>query len=237
MNKLERILLIILPLLLVGCVEVDWTESRPLPVDVQATAAEIVSATLTAVPTPTPMLVSAPTPVPGLIDQMETTIHWGVGRGNGATFTTLITTVGYEGQAIQLDYDLGGSAGAWAQLRRNFDPLLDLSSCDCLHIRYHGTTTNTLEIGLVSTLDENYFSRLRHTTFAPAWSDGLWDLQDFCKHNDKRNCVPFPDLGQVKAIFISVVKVREDDVGGAGSLVLDSIQCISCPASDPDCAP
>ena len=235
MNKLERILLIIVPLLMAGCVEIDWTESRPVPVDIQAAAA--VSATLAAAPTPTPIPSVTPSPVPGLIDPMEMTTQWSIGKGNGATLATLTTTVGYKVQAIQLDYNLGESIGAWAQLRRDFDPLLDLTSCDHLYIHYQGTMTNTLELGLVFPPNENYFSRLRHTTYASTWSHGLWNLQDFCKNNDKADCIPFPDLGQVKAMFISVVRTHEDDLGGAGTLILDNIQCISCPESDPDCAP
>ena len=62
MNRLNWMVLIVWLLFLTGCVEVDWTESRPMPVDVQATVVAAVDATVMSLPHPTPMPTSTPPP-------------------------------------------------------------------------------------------------------------------------------------------------------------------------------
>lgn len=47
---------------LVGCVSMQWEESRPVPPDISATVAAAVSATLAAQPTPTLVPTCKPTP-------------------------------------------------------------------------------------------------------------------------------------------------------------------------------
>ncbi len=62
MNKLNWMVLTVLLLFLAGCVEIDWTESVPEPVDVPATIAAAVDATVKSLPPPTPTLTSTPPP-------------------------------------------------------------------------------------------------------------------------------------------------------------------------------
>jgi hypothetical protein len=60
MNKLNWMVLILLLSFLAGCVEIGWTESRPEPVDVQATIDAAVAETVTSLPPPTPTPTSKP---------------------------------------------------------------------------------------------------------------------------------------------------------------------------------
>ena len=63
-------------------------------------------------------------------DHMETVGDWQALMGNGAISATLTAVSGYSGQALQLNYNLGTTPGAWAQLRRDFNPPLNLSADD-----------------------------------------------------------------------------------------------------------
>lgn len=157
------------------------------------------------------------------IDHMEVVTRWNVGMGNGAISATLTNTSGYSGQAVQLSYNLGVTIGAWVQLRRDFSPALDLSVCDHLRLFYRGTTTNTLQVGLVSATDhKNYFSsNWDQVTQVPWWTYATWDFQDF------RNGQSFTDTSSIEAIFISVKIGDQDDVGGLGSFAVDELQCLS----------
>lgn len=156
------------------------------------------------------------------IDPMEAVGDWHVMMGNSAISATLTTVTGYNGQAVQLSYNLGATPGAWVQLRRDFNPPLNLSAGDHLRFFHRGTTTNTLEIGLVSTADQNYFgSSWNEAAHVPWWTYATWDFQDFRKDGQ-----PFPDFSQVKAIFISVVKTA-NSVGGLGSFTVDELQYLN----------
>jgi len=156
------------------------------------------------------------------IDSMELAGNWHVVMGDGAISATLTTVTGYSGQAVQLSYNVGVTQGAWVQLSRDFSPTLNLSAGDHLRFFYRGTATNTLQVGLVSATGENYFSSdWGQTTQASWWTYATWDLQDFRKDGQ-----PFPDLSQVKAIFISVKK-NKDDVGGLGSFTIDELQYLN----------
>lgn len=164
-----------------------------------------------------------------IIDAMETVGDWHIGTGGGATAEPLKAVPGYSGQALQLTYDLDVTPGAYAQLRRDFDPPLNLSSGDHIRFFYQGTTPNTLEIGLVSA-DGNYFGSSWNTVTRtpcdpPRWTYATWDFQDF-----RKDCQPFPDFSQVKAIFISVVNKNQDDVGGKGSFTVDELQYLNIAA-------
>lgn len=154
------------------------------------------------------------------IDHMETVGSWQTGTGGGATCGTLMTAPGYSGQAIRLDCSLGTTLGAYGQLRRDFSTL-NLSSGDHLRFFYRGTTTNTLEMGVTDPVSGmNYFSSSwNNVTQVPWWTFGTWDYRDFRKSDTD----PFPNWGNVGAIFISMVK-KKDDVGGIGSLVVDEMQ-------------
>jgi|GEM_PF-1855041 len=159
--------------------------------------------------------------LPGtMIDDMDNTGDWQLLLGGGAITATVTAVDGYDnGQAIQLNYDLGTTPGAWVQVRRDFDPPLDLSTGDHLRFLYHGTTPNALEVGLVSPANENYFgSSWNEATHVPWWTYATWDFQDF-----RQSGQPFPDFNQIKAIFISVVKAG-NSIGGVGSFTIDKLQ-------------
>lgn len=161
------------------------------------------------------------------IDHMEIVGDWKRGTGGGATCTPLTVVPGHDGQAIRLDCNLGTSFGAYGQLRRDFTPShppLDLSGGDHLRFLYRGTMTNTLEVGLTSEAGANYFTTpWNNSTQVPWWTYGTWDFQDFLKDNTQS----FPDFGHVRAIFISMVKKSDGDVGGVGSLVVDELQYLN----------
>lgn len=177
---------------------------------------------------PSPPLKTAPTLPPcevlggSSIDHLDAVGAWQVSAGNGAISATLTTTVGYAGQALRLDYNLGTNPGAWVQLRRDFNPALDLSAADQVRFWHHGTLTNTLEIGLVSAADQNYFaSSWNEAAQVPWWTYATWDLQDFRQAGQS-----ITNTGQVKALFISVVKTAAG-VGGAGSFTVDELQAVN----------
>ena len=156
------------------------------------------------------------------IDHLETVGEWHVLAGNGAISAALTTTAGYAGQALRLAYNLGTQPGAWVQLRRDFNPPLDLAAFDHIRFWHHGTATNTLEIGLVSSASQNYFaSSWNEATQVPWWTYATWDLRDF-----RLNGQAITNTGQVKAIFISVVKTA-NGVGGVGSFTVDELQALN----------
>jgi hypothetical protein len=112
------------------------------------------------------------------------------------------------------------------QLRRDFNPPLDLSAADHLRFFHRGTASNTLQIGLVSAETQlppaarNYFSYdMRQTTHTPWWTYGTWDLQAI-----RKGAQPFPDRSKVAAIFISVKIGDDKDAGGVGSFAVDELQ-------------
>ncbi|MBZ0292534.1 MAG: terpene cyclase/mutase family protein [Anaerolineae bacterium] len=154
-----------------------------------------------------------------IVDSMETTGDWSVISGGGAISGSLSSVSGYNGQALQLNYDLGTNPGAWVQVRRDFNPPLDWSAGDHLRFLHMGTAANTVEIGLVSAAGENFFgSSWNEASHVPWWTYATWDFKDFL-HSGQ----PFPDFSQVKAIFISVTKTA-DAVGGSGSFTIDELQ-------------
>jgi hypothetical protein len=155
-----------------------------------------------------------------IIDSMESIGDWHELMGSGAISTSLITVDGYNNKAIELSYDLGSSKGAWAQIRCDFATPINISNGDHIRFYYKGTAKNTLEIGLVSGDDQNYFAgSWQSVTHMPKFTYATWDLQDFRK--DDR---PFPDFNLVKAIFISVANKDFNDTGGEGSLIIDELQ-------------
>lgn len=157
------------------------------------------------------------------IDAMDSTSAWRVLMGNGAISGSLTTVSGCRGLAVQLNYDLGATQGAWAQLRRDFSPPLDLSAGDHLRFLYRGAARNTIEIGLVSTDDQIYFANSwNEAAGMPVCGYATWDLKDFRKGNQL-----FPNLGQVKAVFISVAKSTAQSAGGAGSFIVDELQLVN----------
>jgi hypothetical protein len=169
-----------------------------------------------------PTLPPCEVPTGSSIDHLDAVGNWQVATGNGAISATLTTTVGYTGQALRLDYNLGTNPGAWVQLRRDFNPTLDLSAHDHVRFWHHGTLTNTIEIGLVSSVGQNYFaSSWNEAAQVPWWTYATWDVQDFRKDGQS-----ITNTGQVKAIFISVAKTAAG-VGGVGSFTLDELQAVN----------
>jgi len=157
------------------------------------------------------------------IDPMEQIGDWQASWGNGAISASLSVVPGLNGQALQLNYNLGTATGAWVQLRRNFNPALNLSSGDHLRFYYQGTRRNTLEVGLTSRDGGNYFaSAWNSVTHVPWWTYATWDYQDFLQGDQQ----PFPDFGAVAAIFISVAN-KGGEAGGAGSLIVDELQYLN----------
>ena len=173
--------------------------------------------------------VDPPCGMPGgiSIDHMETIGGWQVSKGNGAISVTSPTIVpGLNGQALQLNYNLGTAKGAWVQLRYDYNPGLDISGGDHLRFYYTGTTTNTLEVGLTSSEPGNYLaSSWNSVTQVPWWTYATWGYRDFLKDDQH----PFPDFGDVRAIYISVAN-KSGDVGGVGSLIIDELQHLSVAA-------
>ncbi len=163
-----------------------------------------------------------------IIDSMESIGDWHTSMGNGAISCTLSIVDGYQKNAIELKYDLGILKGAWVQIRYDFNPPLNLSDGDHIRFYYKGTTKNTLEIGMVSNADQNYFaSNWESVTHISNFTYATWDLQDFRLDNQH-----FPDDNQVKAIFISVCNKNNNDIGGQGSFIVDEIQYLDIASRD-----
>lgn len=167
------------------------------------------------------------------IDRMELTRDWRAIRGSSAGTASLSSVEGCQGRAIRLDYDLGAVPGAWAQMRRDFDPPLDLSRVDHLRFRYRGTTVNMLEVGLIAADGRIFFATPRRRATAVSWcSDATWDLRGFRNSGE-----PFPDFSRVAAIFISVSN-NDGGSGSSGALLVDDLEGVeirsrtrtSCPA-------
>jgi hypothetical protein len=159
-----------------------------------------------------------------IIDPMEQVGQWKIVIGQGAASASLTSVPGYRGHAVQLSYDLKDTtAEAWAQLRRDFDPPLDLSNGDHLRLYYTGTKKNSLEIGLTDINGNNYFATSWGKTTHVSWfTYATWGFRDF--HNGGQQ---FPDLKHVKAIFISVARSHDADVGGQGTLTVDELQYVN----------
>jgi len=114
-----------------------------------------------------------------------------------------------------------GITDNWVQLRRDFDPPLDLSGCDHVRFFHRGTAPHTLQVGLTSVEGQNYFARSwNEAAHVPQWTYATWDVHDF-----RQDGQPFPDLGQVRAIFVSVVG-SDEGAGGAGSFAVDELRCL-----------
>jgi hypothetical protein len=161
------------------------------------------------------------------IDPMESTVGWQASAGDGAISATMATVAGCQGQAVQLNYNLGAATGAYAQLRRDFNPPLDLSAFDHLRFQHRGTAPNTIQIGLVSNVSGNdviHFAnpQWKRATGVPWCTYATWDLKGFLGGG------PPPNFQQVKAIFISVKNVvAEGDAGGIGSFIVDELQGVN----------
>lgn len=175
-----------------------------------------------------------------LIDNMNAVGSWYrlEGYGGDATDLTAVTVDGRTG--LQLSYNLGAkptnfvpgvSPGPWAQIRRDFDPPLNMSAGD--HLRFlhrrseaeNGLLTgrNTIEIGLIATDNKIYFgTSWNESTAVDWWTYATWDFKDF-----KNNGQPFPNFAQVKSIFISVVGSTKEASFGTGTFIIEDLQYIN----------
>ena len=176
----------------------------------------------------TAMAVDPPCGMPdGIsIDHMESAGGWHFSSSDLTVTVTPTIVSGLNGQALQLDYNLGTAKGAWVQMRRDYSSGLDISGGDHLRFYYRGTITNTLEVGLTSGEPQNYFaSSWNSVTQVPWWTYATWDYRDFLLGDHQ----PFPDFSDVRAIYISVAN-KDGDVGGVGSLIIDELQYVSVAA-------
>lgn len=115
--------------------------------------------------------VDPPCGMPGgiSVEHMETIGDWHASKSYDAISATLTVVPGLNGHALQLNYNLGTTKGAWVQIRRDYSPGLGISGGDLLRFYYRGTITNTLEVGLTSHNGGNYL--------ASSWNSGsLVDL-------------------------------------------------------------
>ncbi|MBL8162984.1 MAG: hypothetical protein JNJ61_13435 [Anaerolineae bacterium] len=158
-----------------------------------------------------------------IINPMERLQGWNTLTGNGAISVFLQTTHGFTGHGIQLAYDLGSNNGAWVQMRLDFPVPRALTGGDHLRFYYYGSARNTIEIGLVSDTNQNYFgSSWNEAAGTPWWSVATWDINDFRTGTGARL---YPGQ-KVKAVFISVTK-SASGVGGTGRFVVDELQLVN----------
>jgi len=162
-------------------------------------------------------------PCETLIDSMGSAAGWQVLMGGGAISASFSVVNGYQGQALQLNYDLGNTEGAWVQLRRDFNPELNLSGGDHLRLFYTGTKKNTMQMGMITANHDIYFSSKYHaSTHAPWWTYATWDYRAFQKDGQS-----ITDGSHIEAVFISVVNSEDNSEGGAGSITLDELQYLN----------
>jgi hypothetical protein len=137
---------------------------------------------------------------------------------------TVAPLLGYTDTALELNYDIGDDVGAWAQIRCNFDPPLDLSAYDHLRFDWRGDPAagNSLEVGLINPGygQERIFARGYHHATHHDWWGQL--VVPFSFLHPWTSGTQF-DPGRVSAFFISVVTDKVDDVGGAGQLAIDNL--------------
>jgi hypothetical protein len=166
-------------------------------------------------------------PCETVLDSMGSTAGWQILMGGGAVSASFSVVEGYQGQGLQLNYDLGNTEGAWVQLRRDFDPELNLSGGDHIRFFYTGNRKNSLQTGLVTAANEIYFSSKYHgSTHVPWWTYATWDSRAFQK--DGKSIV---DKSHIKAFFISVVNSEQSE-GGAGFVILDELQYLNMAARE-----
>jgi hypothetical protein len=137
---------------------------------------------------------------------------------------TVAPIAGYTDTALELNYDIGENVGAWAQIRCNFDPPLDLSAYDHLRFDWRGDPAagNSLEVGLINRVlgQERIFARGYHHVTHHAWWGQL--VVPFSFLHPWTSGTQF-DPAHVSAFFISVVVDKVDDLGGAGQLAIDNL--------------
>jgi hypothetical protein len=166
------------------------------------------------------------------IDPMEDAGNWYVGSGAHAVSASLEPVPGYEGgRAVRIRYHLSTTAGLaenWVQLRRNFAQPITLPAGAHLRFRHRGTTTNSLQIGLVSADEQFYFSGdMGSATHTPWWTYATWDTRGL-----RNGAESFSHTQPITAIFISVKNSQSGDVGGPGSFTVDELEYLDIARRD-----
>jgi hypothetical protein len=137
----------------------------------------------------------------------------------GAVSAELREIEGYGDRALQLDYDLGSFPGDWAQVRCDFSPALDLSAFDHFRVEWRGFpgASSSLELGVIDRRDgmERIWIRSWPSATHRSWWGQLVVPFDFLD--------PSFDPSAVTAVFVSVKKGTDGDVGGPGSLAIDNL--------------
>lgn len=133
----------------------------------------------------------------------------------------LAPIAGQSGSAQQLSYDVSG--GAWAQVRCNFSPPVDLSGEDHLRIEWRGdpAAANSLQVGLINPagVGEHIFARsYYHVTQRGWWGQLTIPLRFLAPWTPGTSLDP----AQISALFVSVVRDAGDS-GGAGRLAIDNL--------------
>jgi hypothetical protein len=146
-------------------------------------------------------------------------------RDAGQSTSGLVTTInGYNDRALELQFDLGVTAGNWVQMRCDFDPPLDLSAHDHLRFEWRGDpdAANSIEVALItrSGKQDSIFGRgYHHATHRGWWGQMVTPFRFLHPWTAGTTLNP----GQVTAFFVSVVVDPADDTGGVGALALDNI--------------
>jgi hypothetical protein len=133
---------------------------------------------------------------------------------------------GQTGQARELAYDIGALNGAWAQIRCNFSPTLDVSQFDHFRIDWRGSTAgNSIELAVVDELDgkARIFGRGWHHATQRSWWGRLVVPLDFLAPWTPGTTL---NRSRIVGVFLSVVKDGSDDDGGTGSLAIDNFAAI-----------
>jgi hypothetical protein len=146
-------------------------------------------------------------------------------RDAGQSTSGRITVIdGYNDHALELQYDLGTTAGSWVQMRCDLDPPLDLSAHDHLRFEWRGDadTANSIEVALITRSggQDSIFGRgYHHVTHHGWWGQMVVPFQFLHPWSAGTTLSP----GQVTAFFVSVVVDPAGDTGGAGTLAIDNV--------------
>ncbi|MCB0143858.1 MAG: hypothetical protein KDE50_28450 [Caldilineaceae bacterium] len=160
------------------------------------------------------------------IHSMDVVTPWITLVGTSAiSIPELSLQAGRDDGAIAMSYHLSQTASVtadnWIQTKIEFTSPLTVAG-DHIRIYHTGTTTNSLQIGVVSG-GTNYFSvDMNRMTNVPWWTYTTWDLQSVRADGQKAS-----DLSEIDAFFASVKRSHENDAGGIGTLTLDGLQFLN----------
>ncbi len=165
------------------------------------------------------------------IDAMDVITPWHTVKGTDAVSVALAAIAGRHDRAVELAYELAPPAAStgenWAQMRREFEPPLDLSGGDVLRFWFRGSpgAANSLQIGLVEPGpgESGRGYDLVHVTHDPAWAQATISLDAMKPWSIDTKQTP----EHLDALFFSVLTSGGGmDVGGAGSVAFDGLQLL-----------